>query len=362
MQMGLELTMEQVERIRSESAAMDACRELSGYCYRTIVDNRWYKLFVPEELGGTMTPLTEAVRIIEQAAYADGNFGWAIAIGAGGGFFAAYMQPEFAREVFAPEEGLIAGSGKVSGIARKSGEGYVVSGSWKYCSGSLRATAFTANCLVEGTDEVMAVTMMPEQVEIIKDWESVGLRATESHSIRAENAFVPGNRTFLLTEPVHYEQYPIYRFPFVQFAEVCFAPVALGIGRHFLEEAGEIIRTRYATNSLITSEQRDFVEGLLESCGHVLLRHKDRFYGVLERTWEKFTSTGLLAGEELAGLSRVCKEAAKAAQSIASELYPHLGMEALMEHAAINRIWRDLHTACQHSALRAHFRYDPFSL
>ena len=34
-----------------------------------------------------MAGLPEAVRIFEQASFIDGSFGWAVTIGAGGGFY-----------------------------------------------------------------------------------------------------------------------------------------------------------------------------------------------------------------------------------------------------------------------------------
>lgn len=57
-----------------------------------------WKLWVPESLGGLEQDLPASLALFEQAAAADGSLGFALAIGTGGGLFAAWLPEPVARE------------------------------------------------------------------------------------------------------------------------------------------------------------------------------------------------------------------------------------------------------------------------
>src|SRR5690625_7927260 len=100
-------------------------------------------MFVPKERGGMEMDLPTASAIVEEYSYIDGNLGWIVQIGAGGGVFAAYLSDEIGRKYFAGEDQVIAGSDFVGGTAHSTENGYMISGSWNYASGSMHASAFT---------------------------------------------------------------------------------------------------------------------------------------------------------------------------------------------------------------------------
>ncbi len=222
-------TAQQIQTIREQALGMDKRRQVTPEVLAAIYDHRLFHLFVPDELEGRMTSLPEAARIFQESARIDGNLGWLVTIGAGGGFFAALMSREVSRRVFAHREAVIAGSGMPTGTARQVDGGYIVNGSWKYCSGSTYATTFTANAVIEPASTVQdaadvpnadqdeshirSFILNPDQIEILEDWNAFGLRATASHTISAVEAFVPVEMTFSLTEIQAYENETIYQYP-----------------------------------------------------------------------------------------------------------------------------------------------------
>lgn len=336
---------------------MDKERQVAQDVLDILYDNRLFHLFVPDELEGRMTPLPEAARIFQESARMDGNLGWLVTIGAGGGFFAAMMTPEVNRSVFASREAVIAGSGMPSGTARKVEGGYVVNGSWKYCSGSTYATTFTANAVIESAPnvndavstsahaepEIRSFILNPEQIDILGDWNAFGLRATASHTISAVNAFVPDDMTFLLAETKGYEHETIYRYPFLPFAQVSFAGVAAGIAEHFLEAAEALAVLRGGS---------PYVIGMLDECKAELEQTVSVFYETVEASWDELLSDGGLSAEMEAAATARSIAMANTALSCGQQLFPLLGLSAAMEDAEVNRCWRDLQTACSHALLR----------
>ncbi|MGG3279258.1 acyl-CoA dehydrogenase [Paenibacillus solani] len=353
-------SIEEIQTIREQALEMDKHRRVSPEMLRTIYDHRLFHLFVPDELEGRMTSLTEAARIFQESARIDGNLGWLVTIGAGGGFFAAYMSNEISRRVFAHREAVIAGSGMPTGTARKVDGGYIVNGSWKYCSGSTYATTFTANAVIDsgctdhdaGSDEtsstrveseIRSFILHPDQVEIVEDWNAFGLRATASHTISAVEAFVPTEMTFSLTESIAYEEEAIYQYPFLPFAQVSFAAVGAGIADHFLEAAESLARQR---------NRSALVFDKLSECKAALEQALSIFYETVEDSWKELLQEGRLSEATEAGVTATSLAAAQAALFCGQHVFPLLGLSAAMEDTEVNRCWRDLQTACSHALLR----------
>ncbi|RED64620.1 acyl-CoA dehydrogenase [Cohnella lupini] len=346
-----------VEEIRQSAVNRANEGMLSPAALDFMYEEKLFKLFVPKELNGRMLPLPEALRVFERASWADGSFGWLVTIGSGGGFFSATLPPEQSKLLFGHDKAVVAGSGHANGIARPVQGGYVVDGQWKYCSGSTYASLFTANCKIEDGSGKNAVirsfAFLPEQVEIIRDWNAFGLKATESHSIRVTEAFVPVERTFDIMSDPHYDD-PIFRYPFLPFAQTSFAAVCLGICRHFLEEARAFATAKLADGTNVRPQHPQRMEKLIRTLGEKetgLQAVADELYETVERTWTEFIKQGSMEDRMEIEIDEICRRLSIDALAYAHAIFPLLGMPVLMEDHALNRIWRDLHTVTQHSVL-----------
>ncbi|RIV22323.1 acyl-CoA dehydrogenase [Fibrisoma montanum] len=318
-----------------------------------------FKLFVPEQLGGQMIPLPDAIRLIEEAAYIDGSFGWLTSIGAGGGYFSAYYEPAVAGRLFGPAEAVVAGSGHPTGTARRVENGYQVTGRWRYCSGSAYATLFTASCRITDdagqlTNTVRAFTFRPEQVTILPDWNAFGLKATNSHSIDVVDAFVPHELVFDLSRPPIVDAGPIFSYPFLPFAKASFAAVCIGIGRHFLDEATQLAQQYRTSWEGARPERFHYVREQMGQQKNRFERRITSFYEALDESWS-LTVAGHAVSDALSQkVGDLAREATVTVLTGAQQLFPHLGMAVVDESTAINRAWRDVHTASQHTLLKAY--------
>jgi alkylation response protein AidB-like acyl-CoA dehydrogenase len=346
-------TKERIEAVRASAAEMDRSGEMSEAALALLYDLRLLKLFVPEEFGGRMEALPEALRLFEAASRVEGSLGWAATIGSGGGYFAACLPPEVSAAIYSDPRAVIAGSGSPTGRAVRVEGGYRLSGSWKYCSGSTYATTFTATAIVEGGEaaelEVLAFALRPEQAEIVPDWRSFGLRATASHTIVAKDAFVPDSHAFRVDRNDRRSE-PVYSVPFRPFAESSFAAVAIGIARHLFEEAGRIAEASRDAWSKSGAARYEAVSTRIRRAGERLDERAARYYEAVERAWARH-SRGDASEADWADVGLKSKAAADEAVRAGQDVFRYLGIGALMEDAPINRIWRDLQTACQHTLL-----------
>lgn len=315
------------------------------------MDQKLFKLFVPTELGGKMLDLPDAVRVFQEASAIDGSFGWLVTIGSGGNMFVPNFKEQACEELFNPKEAVIAGSGHANGIAVKTENGYLVTGEWKYCSGANYASMFTANSKLDETDEMITCIFLPDQVEIIKDWDAFGLKGTGSHSIRVENAFIPTERTFDLMHQANEHIGLVHTFPFVQFSQSSFAAVCLGIGQSFFEESNRILTENKEWWSTGEINKYELIKELIKKELQRFNQIEKDFHLTLTALWEIHRQKETLNDAELINFSNVCKEVAATTLDCTNRLFRHFGMEAVMQSSHLNRIWRNLHTASQHTFL-----------
>ncbi|MBP3040408.1 acyl-CoA dehydrogenase [Bacillaceae bacterium Marseille-Q3522] len=301
-------------------------------------DAKIFKLFVPFDFGGLMESLPIALRIYERLAYLDGNLGWLAQIGAGGGFFVPAFSFEVAKKFFSDPKAVIAGTGFPAGYAERLPGGYRVSGRWKYASGSQYATLFTASATVrgmknnDGSEKIYAFAFPPDQVRILHDWDSFGLKATSSNTFIVEDLFVPEEHTFIVGEVQYDYGYPLYRFPFQFFAELSIASVSIGIARRFFD----LLKETNCNEDLSTQyKQIDIL--------------KEKFFQTADKAWDE---TDKLDEEKTTLADNIAKKTAYEMRKAVLEIFPKLGMSVLREKHPLNRIFRDLETVCHHVSLQ----------
>lgn len=338
--------------IHSASTEIEETRTLPKDLLQVAYEEQLFKLFIPEVLGGLSLSLPEAAQVFQETSKEDGSFGWLTTIGSGGNMFLENMTESQAKELYSPTNAVIAGSGHPTGEAHTEKDGYRVTGEWRYCSGAPYATMFTANTIIHrdgnATEEMRACIFMPDQVEIIEDWDAFGLQGTSSHTIRVNDVFVQENRTFSVMEKLNTLGSPVHSLPFVQFSQVSFAAVCLGIGARFLDEAhafAEKVKSRWS------SDKMDSFNHLLEDQQRRFEMIEQSFHETLTQFWRLHLEDNLNE-QELEDLSSICLESADVATNCAVRLFRPMGMEAVMESSPINRAFRDLWTAGQHGFLQ----------
>ncbi len=337
-----------VERLRSLADSAEASGELTPELLTVIHDQRWFKLFVPRSLGGLELPLPEGVRLEEELSRIDGSLGWTVTLCGGANLFVGYLDRSIAPAIFTDRAVCFGGSGQASGKAVVENEGYRVSGKWRYATGAPHLTHFTANCTIEqqgkvmldehGDPRVKSFFFPKADVRIIKDWNTFGLRATASHSFEVDNLWVDEMHAFSIAPQMATWNHPIYRYPFLQFAEATLAVNTVGMARHFLE--------------CITALGTPRLLGLVEAAEAELMKTRELFYHILDASWDELVRKGVLSPVRSKAVSDWSRTLVKVSREQVVALYPQAGLVAADVSSEMNRVWRDMFTASQHSLIR----------
>lgn len=339
--------------IKERGQGIEQLGQLPIDILEAIYEQKLFKLFTPKELGGKDLNLLEGMKVFQQMSALDGNLGWLVTIGTGGNAFIPTFNQEICKKIFSPRNAVIAGSGYPTGTAVQMEGGYRVSGQWKYCSGADYATTFTMNCFVkhEGirADQIISCSVEREHVEILHDWRAMGLKATASHTISIQNAWVPQEATFQLGAIHNNYGSFVHSFPFGTFAEASFLSVCLGITENFLEQTSIMIKQK--SNDPSRAERMGTLQSLLMQQQKNFKQLEEQFYAILTQYWERHKAGHDLTDVELQQFSQMSKDSATSCVDIANSFIRNLGMEAITETSSINRIWRNLYTAAQHGFL-----------
>lgn len=346
-----------IAMLRSYAAQAERNGKLTPEQLQLIYDNKWFKLFVPKRFGGLELSVPEGVRIEEELARIDGSLGWTVTLCAGANLFVGYVEPTIAPGVFSDPRVCLGGSGQPSGTAAVTDDGYQVTGRWRYATGAPHNTHFTANCTIEqngkpvldeqGQPLVKSFFFDREDVRILADWNTFGLRATASHSFEVNSVRVDRSRAFIIAPEQARLDIPLYRYPFLPFAQTTLAANTLGMARHFMACCEALVAQREQRGNADSNFRK-----LLNDASRQVEAAKHVFYDALDTSWELHVNEGQLSDALLQRIGETSRTLVSRSQEAVVSLYPHCGITGADASSTINRIWRDMFTASQHSLLR----------
>ena len=306
-----------------------------------------FGMWVPRDLGGAELDPVQSLQVIENLAYGDPSAGWvlmaaALAIGTG----AAYLDEDATRELFSGERlPVIAGQGTRPGKAVPVEGGFKLSGSWSFASGIKHGTHIHTLGVIEGTGEPRIFVLPVEEVELIDNWDVMGLRATGSIDYKIDGAFVPEGYTHFAVTQTPKRGGSLYTMGIIGFAAMCHSGWACGIGRRLLDELAGYVRSR-GGRAGTQGQSESFLEGYAKAEG--TYRAARAF---IYETWGDVKAT-LDRGEPLSvrqntlmrhGIAHVTW----AAHDVAAFVYKAAGTTGLRA-GTIQQLFRDMHAGTQH--------------
>ncbi|MFH8937568.1 acyl-CoA dehydrogenase family protein [Streptomyces griseosporeus] len=183
------------------AAEADTGGRLADATVRALAEAGFTAGFAPAGQGGagtTFTRMTDAVAAIGEGCT---SAAWIASLWAYNGRFSAYLPEEGQREVWAkgPDTRLVSSMVAAGVEAEPVDGGWRISGSWLYVSGVEFADwALVSSAPPREGDRTIRVFAVPRDSFTYREtWSTLGMRATGSHTLVVEEAFVPEYRSFL---------------------------------------------------------------------------------------------------------------------------------------------------------------------
>ncbi|MGX9135623.1 acyl-CoA dehydrogenase [Rummeliibacillus sp. JY-2-4R] len=292
------------------------------------------RILLPKEYGGPQITLKTFSDIVRQVSYHNISAGWLAYLYPLHNIFPAFLTKEV-RDEIVESQGLICDVFAAVGKAEKVDGGYIISGTWNFASGVLYSEWISLGVLAEVDDKEKPQIIMPvfhrSQVEIVKNWDTFGLRGSGSNQVRVEKVFVPTNKilrldlvdeTGLPPEEEYDKDYPFYNVPFFPTFYLGFPSIALGGAERILHEFKKLTEQRVrlmdgiresesprsqrviaemTTDYLAAEALMDKYLNMLESCRHGENPMRSEFFAIRTRIIKTCTEIAVRALLTLGG-------------------------------------------------------------
>jgi alkylation response protein AidB-like acyl-CoA dehydrogenase len=324
-----------------------------------------FRLALPCELGGEEADFATAIAVWEEVSRADGSAGWTLmANGSGAAAASAYLSDDAVAKIFGGDEAAtVGGQFAPRGTGLREGEGYRVTGSYSFGSGSAHSRYVSAGFIplenggprmLENGLPDMRVGFVPrEQVEFSDGWHVMGLQGTGSFDYEVRGLLIPDGFHFPLfgREPRRGGETfrAVFRLNMMPMTGAGHAAFALGVGRRALDEIRAIATTRQRMGDPTPlagrlTFQKEFVqaEAKLRAARLLVL---DAFAELLATSRRGATETA----EQRALVRAATTFATDAAREACDFAHLRAGTVAIRDGSVLQRCFRDIHTGSQHA-------------
>lgn len=222
-----------------------------------------FQMMQPKRWGGSASSLSEFYEVVMTIAEADPSVAWNLSVLSVHSFHLALFNEQAQSDVWAKDpEALIGSPYTPSGKAVKVEGGYRLSGHWKFSSGCKACDwTFLGGLLDDGSVpdpqlryqlNQFAFLLPRSDYTIVDNWDVHGLRASGSHDIVVNGAFIPDHRVLRFTDVLAktapgYAMYPdsVFQHLFFQVSpRATSLPIAVGALKGMADHMIEYGRSR----------------------------------------------------------------------------------------------------------------------
>lgn len=336
---------------------MDALRKLPDNLAVRFRDAGLYRLCIPKTYEGLEAQPHAIVETLEALAEADASAAWCVMISATTGAFGAYLDANLGRSIFADPALVFAGVYAPMGKAVVEGEGYRVTGRWKWNSGGQNATWLCGGCVIYEngaprmlTDKIPDHRMMlfpAGDAQFIDTWHTSGLRGSGSGDMAVNNLLIPAARSVSLITDRPRVAEPLYNFPVFGLLALGIAAVASGNAKAAVEEfASEASGKRTPTGRLLA--ERGTVQATYAEASASLRAARAYFLAEVDAAWAEAQAAPAISLAQRAHLRLAATHMVRTAAEVVRTVQDLAGGSGVFLTNSLHRRLADAQTMTAH--------------
>jgi indole-3-acetate monooxygenase len=337
-------------------------RRISPDVLNALREAGFLRLFLPKSLGGLEAdPLTVA-RLAEAVARHNTTAGWAMMVANTATWWCSRLSDEGVKEVFAQgPDTLIAGAFHPPMKATHTDGGFLINGGTPLASNVHEAQWIFVTALVmdgqlpkmnDGIPEVIGVFMKAGDCKIIDTWHTIGMKATDSNDIRAENVFVPAHLSYGLTPsyiPNAYYRGALYRFPAIGACIASLiAPVALAVARNAIDELKLLAQRKIPFGSAVSITEKGSAQRKLGIAEALVQSAHAYLHSEITSGWSKILKEEEVTLEDRARILLAVTHTNQNCAQATDLMYSAAGTSGIYLSNALSRHFTDAQVIRQH--------------
>ena len=337
--------------IRQRRKEFEKQQHISPDIIQRFKDVGVYRALVAKRFGGDEKSPAEFCQLIERIAEADGSAGWVASFGIGGVYLAALPLATLEKLYANGPDVVFAGGIFPPQPAELVEGGFKVSGRWSWGSGSMGAEVVGAGILpknAEGSGLPRMAVMPREKVQIVPNWDVMGLLGTGSHDIVVKDVVVPEEWTFVRGGAASLDT-PLYRYPTLSFAAQVLTVVGLGIGRAAINEVLGMAAGRASVTGVPNLGERIYVQLEIARIEAELRAARSWFYEAIDDVWQVLLAGGTPTDHQVSMLRLSTTHASRVGADVARRAQMLSGGTGVYESSPLAAQVRDAQMITQHA-------------
>ncbi|MFI0467652.1 acyl-CoA dehydrogenase family protein [Saccharopolyspora sp. 5N102] len=311
-----------------------------------------YRAATPAKFGGEPLPPAEFLDRIERISAVDGSTGWVASFGSALIYLAA-LPVETQAKIYrdGPDIAFAGGLFPIQ-AAEPTDSGFRVDGHWKFASGCMGADILGVG--IPGDESTAGkprtALLRPDQVEIVQNWDVVGMRGTGSFDLVVRGVEVPREWTFIRGgEPTVDE--PLYRYPVIAYAAQVLAVVGAGVARAALDHAEEVGSGYAGVTGAPKLADRPYYRAEVAAAEAALRSARAWFYELSNEVWETVVAGDPATDEQNAHLRLASAHLARTASEVVGRLVEISGTAPIYRDHPLQLLLGDALVPKQHAFL-----------
>jgi len=335
---------------------------LSASAVNALKEAGFYKLYLPKSLGGLEAdPLTVA-KVVEEIAGYNAAAGWSLMVANSTLPILGRVPEKGVEEIFGNNpDAFIAGTVHPPMMATRAEGGYLINGRNPLVSNVHEAEWIMVLGLVmeegkpkmnNGHPEILAVYMKAEDCKIIDTWQVIGMHATDSNDVEAQNVFVPDHRVCPLMDefkPGRHFAKPLYHFPAAGANIACLlAPVTLAVASNAIKELKTIAAKKTPLGSMVPIRERGVIQRKLGMAEAMVQSSRAYLHEKISKCWERTVAGESISLEEKAGLALAAAHTNQSCVQAVELMYTAAGSSGVYKKNKLAHYLSDAQVLRQH--------------
>jgi 3-hydroxy-9,10-secoandrosta-1,3,5(10)-triene-9,17-dione monooxygenase len=315
-----------------------------------------FRAVVPTRFGGHEVDFKYIPQIFRELGRGCTSTAWTMGFLIYHNFQFAHFSEQAQEDVWGAR-GYTMAPGQVmpSGSAIPVDGGFELSGRWGYATGILHGDWMLLSAPVEG-GEIHRFFLPVSDFTILDTWHVAAMRATGSHDVTLENAFVPAHRSIRVADlragnapGLTLNTGPLWRVPLLTL--MCFGAVGplLGAAEAMLELLADILATK--VGAYTGAKMQNVMPARIRLAGNKARLDATRglFDAKIQMISDRINDGGNLSDQERAEMRLVVSYIARESRAMVDELALMAGSRATFLDSPIQRFQRDINSLAGHA-------------
>ncbi|MDB5397486.1 MAG: acyl-CoA dehydrogenase type 2 [Rhodospirillales bacterium] len=351
-----------IPALKARAAAAEIARKVPEETIRDFQEAGFFDILKPKRWGGFEMEPNAFFEV--QMAIGEGCMSSAWVLGVLGvhplqlGLFDLKAQEDvWSKDVTT----LVSSSYQPVGKVEKADGGYFLSGQWSFSSGCQHCEWAFLGALIfpeaGGPPEYRTFLLPRSDYQILDTWHTFGLKATGSHDVKVERAFVPEHRThkamdgFLCRNPGQaVNTGDLFKLPWAAIFTRAVSTASIGATTDALKSFLEIAKSRVSTNTGIATKADPFVLSAAANTAAELEGMKVSLYKVFDDMMEEVRQGRDIAVDHRVFYKYQASRVARRCADMVDEMLLLSGARGIFMDNEIVRPWLDLKAGRAHIA------------